>query len=52
MKIALCLSGQARSVKAGYEFHKRNILDGTDVTVFIHTWTQENMNFYQEIIDL
>ena len=38
MKIALCLSGQARSVKQGYEFVKRNILDGNDVTVFCHVW--------------
>jgi len=35
MKIALCLSGQSRSVKAGYEFHKKNILDGNDVIVII-----------------
>ena len=38
MKIALCLSGQARSVKQGYEFVKRNILDGNDVTVFCQVW--------------
>jgi len=38
MKIALCLSGQARSVKQGYEFVKKNLLDGNDVTVFCHVW--------------
>lgn len=38
MKIALCLSGQPRSVKQGYEFVKRNILDGNDVTVFCQVW--------------
>lgn len=38
MKIALCLSGQPRMVEAGYEFVKKNILDGNDVTVFCHTW--------------
>ena len=38
MRIALCLSGQPRSVKQGYEFVKRNILDGNDVTVFCHVW--------------
>ena len=27
MKIALCLSGQARSFKQGYEYYKRNLLD-------------------------
>jgi hypothetical protein len=38
MKIALCLSGQARCVKQGYEFVKKNLLDGNDVTVFCHVW--------------
>jgi hypothetical protein len=38
MKIALCLSGQARSWKQGYEYYKRNLLDRYDVDVFIHTW--------------
>lgn len=38
MKIALCLSGQPRCVKQGYEFVKRNILDGNDVAVFCHVW--------------
>lgn len=38
MKIALCLSGQARSVKQGYEYVKKNLLDGNDVTVFCHVW--------------
>jgi hypothetical protein len=38
VRIALCLSGQPRSVKQGYEFVKRNILDGNDVTVFCQVW--------------
>lgn len=38
MKIALCLSGQARSFEKGYEYHKKNLLDHYDVDVFIHTW--------------
>jgi hypothetical protein len=38
MKIALCLSGQARSFEAGYEYYKKNLLDRYDVDVFIHTW--------------
>lgn len=38
MIIALCLSGQARSVEKGYEFVHKNLLDRHDVTVFIHTW--------------
>ena len=38
MRIALCLSGQARNVKQGYEYVKKNLLDGNDVTVFCHAW--------------
>jgi len=38
MKIALCLSGQPRCVSQGYDFVKKNILDGNDVTVFCHVW--------------
>jgi len=51
MKIALCLSGQTRSVEAGYQFHKRNILDGNDVTVFFHTWATED-NLYAKALEL
>jgi len=51
MKIALCLVGQARSVEAGYEFHKKNILDGNDVTVFFHTWETEE-KLHEKIIEL
>lgn len=38
MKIALCLSGQPRSFKQGYSYHKEHLLDYHDVDVFIHTW--------------
>ncbi len=38
MKIALCLSGQPRAFKHGYEFVYKNLLKDNDVTVFIHTW--------------
>lgn len=38
MKIALCLSGQPRNVKKGYEYHKKNLLDHYDVDVFCHVW--------------
>ena len=38
MRIALCLSGQARNVTQGYEYVKKNLLDGNDVTVFCHAW--------------
>ena len=51
MKIALCLVGQARSVEAGYEFHKKNILDGNDVTVFFHTWETEE-HLHEKALDL
>jgi len=46
MKIALCLSGQARCVKQGYEFVEKNILKGNDVTVFCHVWESP------EVIDI
>ena len=41
MKIALCLSGQARAINQGYEFVHKNLLKDNDVTVFIHTWESE-----------
>jgi len=51
MKIALCLVGQPRMVEAGYQFHKKNILDGNDVTVFFHTWATED-NLYAKALEL
>jgi hypothetical protein len=44
-KIALCLSGQPRSIEKGYEFVKRNILDGNDVEIFCHTWECQEATF-------
>jgi hypothetical protein len=38
MKIALCLSGQPRCFEQGFEYHKKNLLDRYDVTVFCHVW--------------
>ena len=38
MKIALCLSGQPRCVKEGYEYYKKNLLDHYEVDVFCHVW--------------
>ena len=38
MKIALCFSGQARSIERGYEYYKKNLLEENDVDVFFHTW--------------
>lgn len=43
MKIALCLSGQARSFQKGFEYHKKNLLDHYDVDVFIHTWNFDGL---------
>ena len=49
MKIALCLSGQARSFEQGYEYYKKNLLDHYDVDVFIHTWTFNEFNEYKKL---
>jgi hypothetical protein len=49
MKIALCLSGQARSFKKGFEYHKKNLLDKYDVDVFIHTWKADDIEELTEL---
>ena len=38
MKVALCLSGQARSIKENFPNIKEKFLDSNDVDVFAHTW--------------
>lgn len=38
MRTAMCISGQPRNVKQGYEFIKRNIIECNNPDVFIHTW--------------
>jgi hypothetical protein len=38
MRIAVCISGQPRAYKQGYEYLKRNLLDHHDCDIFIHTW--------------
>lgn len=63
MKIALCFSGQPRSLEEGYIYHEKNLLAlNHNLDVFIHTWydpslvgqafeysTQEvNVKSYQE----
>jgi hypothetical protein len=48
-KIALCLSGQARSFQKGYEYHKKNLLDHYDVDVFIHAWDFEGIEEYAKL---
>lgn len=42
MKIALCLSGQPRSIDSGFNCLNESILKYNDVDVFIHTWFDEN----------
>lgn len=49
MKIALCLSGQARSFEKGFEYHKKNLLDHYDVDVFIHTWAGPEIEKLSEL---
>ena len=53
MKIALCFSGQARSVKSGYEYYRKNLLDRCDVDVYFHTWDCDDVkdlrNLYQPV---
>jgi hypothetical protein len=46
MKIALCFSGQARAIKTGFEYYKRNLLDLYDVDVYFHSWNSENNQVY------
>lgn len=44
MKVALCLSGQARFLETCYyESMKPNIIDDLNPDVFIHTWDTSNM---------
>jgi len=38
LKVALCLSGQPRSYREGFEYHSKNLLDRYNVDTFIHTW--------------
>lgn len=38
MKIALCFSGQLRSVDKAYDYYARNLFEHYDVDVFVHTW--------------
>jgi hypothetical protein len=49
MKIALCLSGQARCFDKVYEYVKRNLLDKHDVTVFCHVWDFSEVEKLKEL---
>lgn len=52
-RVAVCISGQARSFVKGYEYLTKNLLTqpGLDVDVYIHTWTfpkvGEMLNLYR-----
>lgn len=52
MKIALCLSGQPRSYKEGFEYHKKNLLDHYDVDVYMHTWSYISPEVLADLVDL
>lgn len=56
MKIALCLHGLFNSQYDlsstgidGYEYIKRNILDKSDVDVFIHSWEQDKEEYIKSL---
>lgn len=51
MKIAVCISGQPRAYKEGYEYLKRNLLDHYDCDIFIHTW-KNKVYQTEDVIDL
>jgi hypothetical protein len=41
MKIALCLSGQPRSLQEGFHYHSRNLIEEFEVDVFVHSWNSD-----------
>lgn len=41
MKVAILLSGQLRQVELGYSYIFKNLMDGYDCDVFIHSWYDE-----------
>lgn len=41
MKVALCISGQARSVEENFENIEKNLIKPNNADVFIHTWFDE-----------
>lgn len=54
MKLALCISGQPRMYKKGFEELKKHYLDKYDVDVFIHTWKDtvyKGTEFYPEDVN-
>jgi hypothetical protein len=53
MKLALCLSGQARGLFEAHKYIKKNLLDVYSVDVFCHTWKPPGgltqMKMYEDI---
>lgn len=53
MKVALCLSGQPRSVDRGYPSIYKNFIEPYDCDVFVHTWSDgfppENIQRIQDL---
>ena len=41
MKVAVCLSGQARSYEEGYKYLNKNLLSRYNTDVFWHTWDMD-----------
>lgn len=52
LKVALMLSGQPRSYKAGFEYHKKNLLNKFDVDVYMHTWPSVSNEIKGDLVDL
>jgi len=52
LKVALVLSGQPRSFRKGFEYHKKNLLDRFDVDVYTHSWKTIPIETQLEIAEL
>ena len=42
MKVAVCISGQPRNYKQGYQELKKHFLDKYDCDIYLHTWKDTN----------
>ena len=52
-KIAMCISGYLRTFKECYPSIEKNILDGNDIDIFIHTYDKiGNSSGWRSPIDL
>jgi len=52
MKVALALSGQPRSYKEGFKYHKKNLLDHYNVEVYMHTWDYVDNETKADLVEL